>query len=219
MLSWHNNPALKAEVVERMHMHREHDTIVQGTYQQYAPEKAHLYKGCAIGCTLPRVVSYAGVRLVPSFDEGWHDRVQSEYGIPSELAYMIDTVFEALRPPEHAKFAVDVIEAVPVGVDLEPVVVALRTDLATKYPRLLRDLLKRDGEDDAASYALYQLFEALDPSARTIAGRNSRGYWRWVRDRFLTHLRNQEPVPAVPLIQHVDIPEPEKILIRSFVNN
>ena len=206
MLSWHNDPALKAEVVERMRKHREFDEIVQGLYQMQNPQKASGYIGCAIGCTLPHK---------PENFDGWHAEVEREYGIPESIAYVIDEVFEGLhtKEKEHARFAVDVIEAIPVGVDLSSVPGALEADLRKKHPYLTRALnpLEYDWPQDLSS-----LICELSPDARGQYSKRS-PYFRWVRDRLLHHLRALEPAP--PLIQHIDIPEPEPILIRTVVNN
>jgi len=188
MLSWHNNPALKAEVVERMREHRRQDTIIQGVYQRFAPDKAIGYRGCAIGCTLPvqPSIKIAGLFELATPWPGWHEMVEREYAIPLPLGYLIDSVFESLPQGEHAQFAVDVIEAIPVGKDLMPVAV-----------QLLQDLTK-----------------GMDPE--NLPARPHKLHL-WIRDRFLHHLRALEPAP--PLIQHIDIPEPESILIRTVVNN
>ena len=60
-LAWLGDPNLKEQVVLRMKEHRVEDSIVQGIYQRYAPEKATKYRGCLLGCTLPRVVNRGAV--------------------------------------------------------------------------------------------------------------------------------------------------------------
>lgn len=112
--AWHNSPELKAEVTERMILHRYQDSIVQGVFQRYAPEVATKYKGCLIGCLLPKVAS--GKDPLPAI--GWHQEVEIQYGIIEAVGNLLDRIFENLPHGAHAKFAVDSIKAIPVGADL-----------------------------------------------------------------------------------------------------
>jgi hypothetical protein len=215
MLSWHNNPALKAGVLERMREHRRQDTIIQGAYQRFAPDKAIGYRGCAIGCTLPvqpEISIHHATREPMRPALGWHKEVENEYGIPSLFGHLIDHVFECLPKGEHAEFAVDVIEAIPVGKDLTVVAVKLLHDLQARHPVLTKGWMVATDP-----YGLAGQVEDLAPGNRGQGRSGNKTYYRWIRDRFLHHLRALEPAP--PLIQHIDIPEPEPILIRTVVNN
>jgi hypothetical protein len=49
---------------------------------------------------------------------GWHGEVERQYGIPERVGHIIDSTFEHLKAPAHAAFAVEVIDAIPVGADL-----------------------------------------------------------------------------------------------------
>lgn len=133
LLAWFGDPALKERVVLKMKEHRAKDEIVRGTYQDFfvydkelgrdvltlpteegvAPEGS-TYKGCAVGCTLPPISQ--------KYDDGdfnWHQEVEKHYGIDSYVAWLIDEIFESQDTfEEAAQFAVDVIEAIPVGADL-----------------------------------------------------------------------------------------------------
>jgi hypothetical protein len=114
-LAWLGDPGLKEEVVLRMKEHRAEDSIVQGHYQTYAPEMATQYKGCLLGCTLPQmgVDSDQSVR--------WHYEVEGRYGIPVPVACLLEDLFENMDFDEAAEFAVESIEAIPVGADLTAV--------------------------------------------------------------------------------------------------
>jgi hypothetical protein len=118
-LAWLGDPALKESVVLRMKEHRAEDSIIQGEYQVYAPEVATQYKGCLLGCTLPPEVN-AQQKLVNS-NWGWQRRVAEAYGIPRGVAFYLENVFENLPFDEAADFAVESIEAIPVGADLTEV--------------------------------------------------------------------------------------------------
>ena len=137
LLAWFGDPALKERVVLKMKEHRARDEIQRGFYQsftRYVDGKAvdnwsyldeygvlpegfsHL--GCALGCTLPGVdeATYHS----PGFS--WRGQVEKEYGIDRRVADLIDDLFEN-QPgfQEAAQFAVDVIEAIPVGADLSAI--------------------------------------------------------------------------------------------------
>jgi hypothetical protein len=121
-LAWHGDPALKAEVMERLRQHRAEDEIVQGTYQELYPGKAGAYRGCAIGCTLPQrpiaYSSYGTAYLRDPEDGNWQAEVERLYGIPTYIGLRIDWAFEDLPTEDCAEFAVAVIDAIPVGADL-----------------------------------------------------------------------------------------------------
>ena len=119
--AWHGDPELKAEVLARMIAHREADEIIQGHYRIRHPEAASGYKGCLVGCTLPgemeNTESAAWNTGRPR--EGWHRRVELLYGIPVDVAYLLDNTFEEQDTfDDAAEFAVASIEAIPVGADL-----------------------------------------------------------------------------------------------------
>jgi len=124
-LAWHNDPQLKADTVAAMIRDREADAIVHGVYQNLDPEKAVGFRGCAIGCL---VAAKRDPLTAPSRRDGWvdepepswHLEVARLYNIPPWIAREIDDVFEGLPTGDnaHARFAVEVIEAIPTGADL-----------------------------------------------------------------------------------------------------
>jgi hypothetical protein len=175
ILAWHNDPQLKADTVAAMIADREADAIIKGVYQLLDPDKARGYRGCAIGCliaakrdprqhqedpsdaTNPWVIEpdrdgdhgpagvarvWAGLR-----SQSWHGEAARLYGIPWQLAVCIDDLFESLPDEDnfHARFAVEVIEAIPVGADLSNVVLQRnwdRDDSSTEDAAELIRLLK-----------------------------------------------------------------------------
>ena len=127
LLAWHGDPDLKEQVMAKMKQHRVQDEFIQGNYQILDAETASGYKGCALGCTLELRPSYISVgdtewgdnAVIPP-ELGWHQEVQSQYGIDRRVAHLIDTVFEAQEDYREAgDFAVAVIEAIPIGADLQ----------------------------------------------------------------------------------------------------
>jgi len=150
-LAWHNNPDLKIEVVDRLQQHRAEDSIIKGVYQQLSPELASGYRGCAIGCTLPHL------EREPS---SWHGRVEDMYGIPRTVARLIDGIFENLPTgdDQHARFAVEVIEAVPVGADLSLVTARLMLDLLADPDHGVRQYTQPDSRQRVAVDAVIGLY-------------------------------------------------------------
>lgn len=113
-MAWLSDPDLKEKVLLKMKQHRVEDSIIQGEYQSYDPDLASKYRGCLLGCTLPMQVS-SRRRAV---DSRWHEGVRRLYGIPVKLAYTMEAIFESLPQEDCADFAVDSIQAIPVGADL-----------------------------------------------------------------------------------------------------
>jgi len=99
LLSYHGDPAVKAKYVARVQAHAAADEIIQGDGWVNG-------KGCAVGCTL---------------HDYNHERYPVELGMPVWLARLEDTIFEGLPNAVAKEFPAKFLEAVPVGVDLEPV--------------------------------------------------------------------------------------------------
>jgi hypothetical protein len=130
-LAWHGDPALKAEALASMQAHRAADEIMQGSYLFGDTAAAAGYRGCFHGClTADKLIAESGVdraAFVRGIDFNrrsvqWHAEGQRIWGIPEELGAALDHTFEMLTEPAHAAFAVDAIEAMPVGADLSQVV-------------------------------------------------------------------------------------------------
>lgn len=130
--AWHGDPALKAEALARMQAHREADEIVQGAFAEESPLSAAGYRGCFHGClTTEKLAAEAGVTPAEfarkSTNHGlpvvhWHSEGERVWGIPEALGHALDRTFESLARPDHAAFAVDAIDAMPVGADLSQVI-------------------------------------------------------------------------------------------------
>jgi len=103
LLSFHNDPKIKEKYIARVKEHAEHDAIVKGQYWEEG-------KGCAVGCTI---------------EGSDHSKYETELGIPSQIAYMEDSLFEALPNELAMTFPLRFLEAVPVGADLSLVTAKL----------------------------------------------------------------------------------------------
>lgn len=181
MRAWHGRPELKDEVLARMIQHRANDEIIRGDYQRIDPELASGYKGCAIGCSLPAQPGGKEPR------EGWHGRVQAEYGIRAVVAGLIDDIFESLPHGEHAAFAVDSLQAPPVGADLSRVAARLVLDvLADEQHGLARHTPVASEQRAAVDQVITLYRRYLDDdepspeqwaSAKAAADKASRDHW------------------------------------------
>ena len=78
MLSFHNDPAIKAKYLDRVKAHAKADRLIQGTGWKGG-------KGCAVGCTLE------------AYD---HSLYPIELGLPEWLARLEDRIFEGLPKAE-----------------------------------------------------------------------------------------------------------------------
>src|SRR5690606_37264301 len=99
LISFHGKESIKDFYLNRLIAHREADEIIQGTYWQDG-------RGCGVGCTV---------------HSRNHADYESELGIPRILACLEDQIFEGLPNEKAKEFPIQFLEAIPVGVDLEPV--------------------------------------------------------------------------------------------------
>lgn len=101
MLAFHNDPEIKEFYLERIRRHRRADEIVQG-YGFSVGENGKL-RACGIGCTL---------------DVYDHSRYPIELGIPLQLAYLEDRIFESLSHADAMAWPLAFLEDIPLGADL-----------------------------------------------------------------------------------------------------
>ncbi len=99
MKAFHNDPAIKAKYQARLAEHHRLDQIVQGIGFKNG-------RGCAVGCTL---------------DNYDHKAYPHELGLPTWLAFLEDAIFEGLPVTKASQFAVDFIDTIPVGANVEKV--------------------------------------------------------------------------------------------------
>ena len=94
----------KPELLEALAWYREEDRLAQGWF--YWQEG----RGCAVGCTLHE---YA-----PDQEEN-HDLYEELFGIPRELAYLEDAIFEGMDVESGRAWPERFIGSIPEGADLE----------------------------------------------------------------------------------------------------
>lgn len=127
--AWFGSAALKANTVEKMRKHREQDQIAQGLYQSGvlagAPYATYEFRGCLVGCTLPPMnIDWYDAMVKHAKMDGnfvnWHVLVERFYNIQEELANYLDNWFEDQWAANAPDFAVDALEAIPVGAIYSP---------------------------------------------------------------------------------------------------
>ena len=104
LTAYHNNPALKDSILAQIAQHRAMDEIAQGAYYRTNGK----VQVCAVGCVLHD-------------PDGGHMRYETEFGIPAQLAYLEDGIFEALPLRAAKEWPARFMSAVQVGADLSNV--------------------------------------------------------------------------------------------------
>jgi hypothetical protein len=107
--AFHNDPELKAFVLNQLALHREADKLVKGDYWKNG-------KGCAIGCTLEAVRLYNGKFGIINHES--HALYESELGIPRNIARLEDQFFEALPNGDSQAWPERFTSAIHPGADL-----------------------------------------------------------------------------------------------------
>jgi len=101
MIAFHGEKELKNAVIARMKEHMEADALIQN-YDYFDGEK-----GCAVGCTI---------------HGSDHTKYETELGIPVDLAYLEEGIFEKSTREYSKTWPLRFLEAIPVGADLSLVV-------------------------------------------------------------------------------------------------
>lgn len=138
IIAWHGDRELRDRIVQRMREHRKADSFIRGEYQLIDESYPLGYRGCAIGCLLEPGADPEGDPC-----ERWWIQVEDQFGIHRDVAEAIDSIFESYRYSDDASdFAVDVIEAIPVGADLTEVAEWIGEESIGDYEQA-DDLLER----------------------------------------------------------------------------
>jgi hypothetical protein len=96
LIAYKGKQSIKNKYLKRVEEHYKADEIIQGVYWENG-------KGCAVGCTI---------------EGNQHERYETELGIPRELAYLEDGLFEALTNGDAKEFPVRFLKAIKPGADL-----------------------------------------------------------------------------------------------------
>ena len=96
MIAYHGQQEIKDAIIAQLEKHCAADEIVKGQYWKNG-------KGCAVGCTLH------------SAD---HIEYENRFGIPQNLAYLEDCIFEGLPNKTAMDWPIRFMDAVKVGTNL-----------------------------------------------------------------------------------------------------
>jgi hypothetical protein len=108
--AFHNDPELKAFVLNQLALHREADKLIKGDYWKNG-------KGCSIGCTLEAIRLRNG-KFENGIDHHSHQLLEDETGVPLILWRLNDQFFEALPDSESQAWPERFTSAIYPGTDL-----------------------------------------------------------------------------------------------------
>ena len=192
--AFHNDLQLRADAIARMRAHADADAIIGGAYIKVDPTAPGGYRGCFIGCIVAELdrTLYAGIFAgLPEYEleleGGWYAAAARLAGLPERWTRLAEGIFEALPADEGSEFAVALLEAVPVGADLDRVVDAMVIALLTDPEYGVRQYALPDGQ--AVIDQVVTLYR------RRLAGDEPSGE-EWSTARFAV----STPVHAAPML-------------------
>ena len=103
-----------ADFAAGMRVHAEADDLIRGTY---GDTDSGRFRGCAVGCNIEVVTAALGVEI----ERGDHEALGETIGVPAELLYLQDALFEGLQGDASSQFAVAFASALRDGQDLSRV--------------------------------------------------------------------------------------------------
>lgn len=101
MGAFFNDPKLKQDVMHQLRQDRKLDRLMQGHYFV----DGH---GCHLGC-------------LTRCNKDSHKAVEQMFNIPERIAYLLEVVFENLTVNQSKWWAIESVDAIPVGADLSKV--------------------------------------------------------------------------------------------------
>lgn len=195
-LSYHNDPQLKKDILSEMKIHEKQDDLIKGSYS----EKNGNFKGCAVGCGVESLNLKRGFSIKHNDHAGYAKAL----GIPEWLAILEDNLFENLPENKSKKFPVNFLDAIPIGVNLEPIkwkfcaflmkenidrvlTLEISDELKSEVVNSIRSVLKvhedalKSGEWDrsAAASAAESTWSVVKSAARSSAARSAAESAAW----------------------------------------
>ena len=144
MLTFNNDLELKKELIEILKHHRELDAYIQGQWLDVDSGKieGNGFRGCFYGCTMQ-----TAEEPILKFSE--------KYFIDLGIVSISEKIFEGLPINQAKLFPLDLIEAIPVGLDLN--IVKSKWNVV-----LLTDQLRFVGEGSEQEKAIKQVISLFD---------------------------------------------------------
>lgn len=167
ILSYHNDANLKELIINEMKNHQVQDRFIKGSYGTY--DDSGEFRGCAIACAVNSVNKTMGKH----YDTKSHEALSEVLGIPAWLFKVQDSFFECLPSELGSQFAIDFLESIPIGIDLEPI----RWNLCTY---LLKEGIETMGEkDNLFKEVMEEALEALRHSLMLYEGAIKTNSWNY----------------------------------------
>ncbi len=184
LTAFHSKKEIKSKYLARVKAHEKSDEIAHGYYWENG-------KGCAVGCTI---------------EGSDHMKYEKELGIPVEVAYLEDVIFEGLTNGESKKFPAQFLKAIKIGSDLSKVTAQLviwqfeDKKYGLKHIKEIKDdselyrwceevvnLYRRSLTEEVKESEYYELYERIDRAgararawAWAVAGARARAWaWAW----------------------------------------
>ena len=116
----------KAEKVALAKAHAKADRLVSGFFTHESDNR-----GCSVGCDAYDIRALKGDDwdLDKGPDDNYHAYVADYFGTPEWLEGLRDTIFEGLPQNDLSAWHIDIAEALPVGVDFEPIRHRIQRDI------------------------------------------------------------------------------------------
>ena len=114
MLAYHGDPAFRRRFLAEIKKYEKADAIMRGTYGE--KDSDGKWRGCAIGCSLRSLNRMAGKRS--DVGTAMHNRYPKELGIPVQLAYLEDKLFEGMPADDAKAWPMRFSSAIRTGADL-----------------------------------------------------------------------------------------------------
>lgn len=159
LIAYKGSDQLKKDFVAEIKKHEEMDMIIQGTYAQGSGKG---WKGCAVGCSVHSLNRIKKKRYAT--DD--HSVYEKELGIPVELAYLEDVIFEGLDEETAKGWPLRFAQAINPGSDLSLIVAKLVVWQFEDKKYGLKNI--KEIKDDKQGYGFCQ--EVVDLYKRKIAG-------------------------------------------------
>lgn len=114
ILTYHSDRNFKRDFVKMTKLHREQERYISGVYCQGQNDS---FRGCSIGCSIQSLKLLG--RNGMSYND--HAACAKSLGWPEWLCHLQDIFFEKLPIADRVIFTEQLAEAIPVGVDINPV--------------------------------------------------------------------------------------------------
>lgn len=175
LVAYHGDHELKAAVLAEMAEHRKADVLIQGVYWDNG-------RGCAVGC-------------LTHDPGGGHAEYPTRWGIPEELAFLKDVMFDNLPDGEYQTWPERFLGAITPGAGLCGVYAAWCAELMVHPQPVVQlvGLLWQDAAADAAGWSA-----AARESTVWVAGRPAAAvttYWTEMADQLIRCIQ-AVPQPA-----------------------